>query len=93
MAKIEVENVNAPDHKVKLDAAKYGAMFDAMMALLNDTPMTYAQIKEGVLPLLPDEHFPAGKTAGWWIKSVQLDQEAKGAIIRHPSKPLTWSKA
>ncbi len=93
MAKITVENVNAPDHKVSLNADKYGAMFDAMMAVLTDTPMTYAQIKQGVLPLLPDAHFPQGKTAGWWIKSVQLDQEAKGTIIRHNTKPLSWSKA
>lgn len=92
MAKVAVENVNAPDHKVNMNAAKYGAMFDAMMAVMTTDPMTYAQIKTGVLPLLPDAHFPAGKTAGWWIKSVQLDQEAKGTIMRHNTKPLSWSK-
>ncbi len=93
MPKVEVENINAPEHKVNLNADKYGAMFDAMMTVMQTTPMTYAQIKAGVLPLLPDAHFPAGKTAGWWIKSVQLDQEAKGTIIRHATKPLSWSKA
>lgn len=92
MAKIVVENVNSPGHKVNLNAEKYGAMFDAMMAVMSTTPMTYAEIKAGVLPRLPDAHFPEGKTAGWWIKSVQLDQEAKGVIVRHKTKPLTWSK-
>lgn len=93
MAKVEVENVNVPGHKTNLNAEKYGAMFDAMMAVMGPEPMTYAQIKAGVLPLLPDEHFPEGKTSGWWIKSVQLDQEAKGTIVRHATKPLTWSLA
>lgn len=92
MAKIEVENVNAPDHKVKLNAEKYGAMYDAMMAAMSSEPMTYAAIKEGVLPILSQEHFPEGKTSGWWIKAVQLDLEAKGKLVRHATKPLSWSK-
>ena len=93
MPKIAVENINAPDHKVSLNAAKYGAMYDAIMSVMSAEPMTYAAIKEGVLPILSQAHFPEGKTSGWWIKSVQLDQEAKGTIIRHKTKPLTWSKA
>ena len=92
MAKIEVENVNAPDHKVKLNAEKYGAMYDAMMVAMSSEPMTYAAIKEGVLPILSQEHFPEGKTSGWWIKAVQLDLEAKGKLVRHATKPLSWSK-
>jgi len=93
MAKVEVENVNVPDNKVKLNAAKYGAMYDSMMAVIGAEPMTYAAIKAGVLPILSQEHFPEGKTSGWWIKAVQLDLEAKGVLLRHKSKPLTWSKA
>ena len=93
MSRIAVENVNSPDHKVTLNAAKYGVMYAAMMAVLSSTPMTYAQIKAGVLPRLSSDHFPEGKTAGWWIKAVQLDQEAKGSIIRNKTKPLSWSKA
>lgn len=93
MPKIEVENINAPDHKVTLNAAKYGDMHDAMMDVMSFKPMTYAAIKEGVLPILSQEHFPEGKTAGWWIKAVQLDLEAKNVLVRHKSKPLTWSKA
>tara|TARA_R110002051_G_scaffold136488_1_gene209118 strand:+ start:12509 stop:12790 length:282 start_codon:yes stop_codon:yes gene_type:complete len=91
MAKIEVENINAPDHKVKLNAEKYGAMYDAMMAVMSSEPMTYAEIKEGVWPILSADHFPDGKTSGWWIKAVQLDLEAKGVLLRHKSKPLTWA--
>jgi hypothetical protein len=28
--------------------------------------------------------------AGWWIKTVQLDLEAKGFISRTQMKPLHW---
>ena len=90
MAKIEVESINAPDHKVKLNAEKYGAMNDAV---ISSDPMTYAAIKDGVLPILSQEYFLGGRTSGWWIKAVQLDLEAKGVLLQHTSKPLTWSKA
>ena len=93
MARIGVENVNAPDHKVKLNAGKYGAMYGAMMAVISSKPVSYAAIKQGVLPLLPQDHFPDGATAGGWIKSVQLDLEAKGLLTRNNTKPLTWAKA
>lgn len=92
MAKIEVENVNAPDHKVTLNAEKYGAMYAAMMAVIGAEPMTYAAIKDGILPVLSEKYYPEGKTSGWWIKAVQLDLEAKGTIIGHKTKPLSWSK-
>jgi hypothetical protein len=42
-----------------------------------------------VLPRLPDALFPGGARAGWWLKGVQVDLEARGAIERLPaSKPL-----
>ena len=93
MARIEVENVNAPDHKVKLNAEKYGVIYNELMAVIGAKQMSYAAIKEGVLPILSQVHFPASKTSGWWIKAVQLDLEAKGVGVQHNSKPLTWSKA
>ena len=43
MPKIEVENINAPDHKVKLNAEKFGAMYDAMMAVIGAEPMTWSK--------------------------------------------------
>lgn len=72
MAKIEVENVNAPDNKVNLNAEKYGAMFDAMMAVISSEPMTYAAIKEGVLPILSQEHFPKEKHQAGGSKRCSL---------------------
>jgi hypothetical protein len=43
-----------------------------------------ADAKEALLPRLPDFLFPQGKTAGWWLKAVQLDLEAKGVVKRAP---------
>ncbi len=31
-----------------------------------------------------------GTTQGWWTKTVQLDAEARGEVIRDGGKPLRW---
>jgi hypothetical protein len=42
---------------------------------------------------LPEEDFPGGAKAGWWVKCVQLDLEAKSVIERNlSSKPLRWRR-
>ncbi len=34
-----------------------------------------------------------GSTAGWWMKTVQLDAEARGDVVRDKaSKPLRWKR-
>jgi hypothetical protein len=90
--KIEVENVNTPGQVSRVDAAKYAAMKFAMLtALSGAAPMTAAAIKEAARAHLPEDLFPGGATAGWWMKCVQLDLEAKGIVTRHATKPLTFS--
>ena len=91
---VEVENVVSPGHKYRVDAAKYGAMREAMLAVLPSVPpgMTVADVKTAVLPRLPDALFPGGDKAGWWIKCVQLDLEAKGTIKRS-EKPVRLYRA
>lgn len=73
-----------------MDKAKYLAMRQALLAVLPDTSpgISVAQAKEALLPQLPDELFPGGATAGWWLEAVQLDLEAKGIIRRAPVKPV-----
>ena len=34
-----------------------------------------------------------GAKAGWWAKTVQLDLEAKGAIVREKTRPLRFHRA
>lgn len=88
--KIEVENINTPGRTERLDRAKYSAMRDALLAVLpEEAPgLTVSAAKEALLPLLSNDLFPQGKTAGWWLKAVQLDLEAKGVISRAPQKPV-----
>ncbi len=90
--KIDVENVNVPGQVTRVDAAKYRAVYVAMMAVMSADPMTAKQIKEAAKAHLPEDLFPAGATSGWWAKAVQLDLEAKGKLLRHETKPLKWSK-
>ncbi len=93
--KIEVENINAPHHKTRVDRAKYDAMRAAYMGALAAEPpgMTAAEAKAALLPLLDPNLFPGGEKSGWWLKTVQLDLEAKSLVMRSTTKPLRFYKA
>jgi hypothetical protein len=88
--RVEVENVSSPGHVVRLDRAKYEAMRDALLAVLPSVApgLTVAEAKAALLPRLPQDLFPGGDKAGWWLKVVQLDLEAKTVIARETTKPL-----
>jgi hypothetical protein len=93
--RIEVENVNVPGHRVRLDAGMYAAMRQAMLKVLpaKAPGLTEAEMRTAVLPHLPAELFPGGAKAGWWAKTVQLDLEAKQVLVRESTKPLRWHRA
>lgn len=88
--KIEIENVNHPGRTERVDKSKYEAMKKALLGVMPATEpgFTVAELHEQLLPKLPENLFPGGATAGWWLKAVQLDLEAKGVITRVKSKPL-----
>jgi hypothetical protein len=88
--KIEIENVTSPGSTERVNRAKYEAMRDALLAVLPATApgLKVPETIAALLPLLSDALFPAGDEAGWWLKAVQLDLEAKGIIKRAPSKPV-----
>lgn len=88
--KVEIENVNNPGQIQRVDREKYLAMREALLSILPHQPpgVTVAEAKQAILPLLPDQLFPQGSTAGWWLKAVQLDLEAKRIIQRAPIKPV-----
>ena len=92
--RVAVENVNVPGQVTRLDAVKYEAMRKALMKVLpRKAPgLTQAEMFKAVLPHLPEDEFPGGAKAGWWVKAVQLDLEAKGAIAREAVKPLRWHR-
>ena len=88
--RIEVENVNVPGSTTRLSRAKYMAMKDALLAVLPNTApgLSPADAKQALLPSLSQVEFPGGEKAGWWLKAVQLDLEAKGLIARAKGAPV-----
>ncbi len=88
--KIDVENVGQPGKTYRVDAAKFAAMKDAVLATLpGDAPgMSVSDLIAGVKPKLPQDLFPGGEKAGWWVKAVQLDLEAKKIIARAEKPPV-----
>lgn len=55
--------------------------------------LTYAEMSKAVLSHLPADLFLGGAKAGWWLKTVQLDLEAKETIRRERTKPLRWHRS
>ncbi len=88
--KIEIENFTSPGRTYRVDRAKFEAMRTALLRVLPKAApgLTVAEAKAALLPHLPDDLFPGGEKAGWWLKAAQLDQEAKGVILREATKPL-----
>lgn len=88
--RIEVLNVSSPHHVTRVDRAKYMAMKSALLAVLPDAPpgMTPADAQKALLAHLDQGLFPGGEKAGWWMKCVQLDLEARGKMARAPKSPV-----
>ena len=91
---VVVENVNHPGKKRRADATHYNAMRHAVLKVLprRSPGLDYARMTRAVLPHLPATVFPGGARASWWLKTVQLDLEAKGIIEREKTKPLRWRR-
>lgn len=90
--KIEVENVNTPGRTSRVDKAKYTAMRRALLDVLPEGQpgISAKDAKARLLEHLPEDLFPGGDKAGWWLKTVQLDLEAKKLVNRANTKPLTF---
>jgi nitrogenase molybdenum-iron protein alpha/beta subunit len=90
---IEVQNVNVPGYKGNVNAEKYTAMREILLKILPQKRpgITQAEMGKAVRPYLPQNLWPNGEKSMWWVKTVQLDLEAKGLVIRDSStKPIRW---
>jgi hypothetical protein len=87
---VDVLNVNAPGKIYKRDAEKYAAARKAYLAFMpaRAPGLTQTEMFEGMRKALPS----FGSTSGWWMKTVQLDAEARGEVVRDGGKPLRWRK-
>jgi hypothetical protein len=92
---IRIENVLQPGKTYSADAGKYEAMRKAVLKVLPVAKpgLTVAEVQQRVLEHLPYALFPGGATAGWWMKAVQLDLEAKGIVKREKTSPLRLHRA
>lgn len=92
--KIEIENVGQPGKTYRVDADKFNAMKAAVLAALPaEAPgVSVSDLIAAVRPNLPPDLFPGGEKAGWWVKAVQLDLEAKKVIARADKPPVRLYK-
>ena len=92
--RIKVESPIHPGRIKWVDADMYAAMKRAFLRVLPTTEpgLTLAEIEARLLPRLPEKLFPQGAKAGWWSKTVQLDLEAKGVVVRHRARPIRLRK-
>ena len=92
--KIVVQNVNVPGYTTRVDAAKYEAMRVAVLKVLpGKAPgLTQAEMWDALARVVPKRLFPDRGKVGWWMKSVQLDLEAKKVLVREKTKPLRWHR-
>lgn len=93
-AKVEVENVNHPGKTNRVDAAKYKAARAALLKILPKRApgLTQKEMAAAMRAALPKSAFP-GTSSSWWMKTVQLDLEAKGLVVRDQGRPLRWRRA
>ena len=55
--------------------------------------LTQREMLDAVSKNAPGHFWPDGQKCGWWVKTVQLDLEAKGLVKRETdAKPLRWHK-
>jgi hypothetical protein len=89
-AKMKIENVLQPGKTYNVDPVMFEAMRTALMKVAPSSPpgLTPAEIQKAVLPHLPQDLFPGGEKVGWWMKAVQLDQEAKRVLARSEKPPV-----
>jgi hypothetical protein len=89
-ATVDVFNVLQPGKTYKRNAEKYDTARKAFLKFVpNKGPgLTQTEMHEAMRKALPS----FGSTAGWWMKTVQLDAEARGDVIRDKGKPLRWKR-
>lgn len=54
--------------------------------------MTLDEIRAELPDRLPELLFPGGRKASWWLKTAQLDLEAKSVLVRSRTSPLRLSR-
>lgn len=90
--RIEVFNINTPGTSSFVQKYKYDEVKKVMQAHMpTQAPgMTQDELAELVIAHVSNAIFPDRTKAGWWMKTVQLDLEARQVLIREKARPLRW---
>ncbi len=90
---VAVRTPNVPGASSVVDAEKYGAMKDILLAVIpSKAPgITQGEMFDAVHVKASKAKFP-GSTSRWWAKVVQLDLETKGVLRRIEGPPLRWHR-
>jgi len=90
--KIEVFNINAPGRSSFVQRDKYEEVKRVLKALMptKSPGMTQDEMASLVIEQVSEAIFEDKSKAGWWMKTVQLDLEARQVMVREKTKPLRW---
>ena len=71
---------------VRIDKAKYDAMVEALLQVVPSEPpgVRFGELEELVAPLLPPSIYTPEVSVAWYLTSIKLDLEARGALRRLP---------
>ena len=92
---VVARSVNVPGWTHRVNAVMYEAMYKTMLKVLpRKAPgMTQAEMIDALAAAAPGSLFPDRGKVSWWMKTVQLDLEAKKVLVREKTKPLRWHRA
>lgn len=90
---VETRSPNKPGFRRHLDAGKYAAMKKALLAFFPKQAPGKTQSQMWTRAKSVDKSMFPGTTSSWWAKSVQLDLEARGQLVREKTRPLRWHRA
>ena len=89
---IEVFNINKPGHSSFVRKDKYEEVKRVLKGMMpNGSPgLTQDEMARLVVDNVSGKVFEDRSKAGWWMKTVQLDLEARTVMIREKTTPLRW---
>ena len=89
---INAKSVNVPGYSHAVRADMYEAMLKTMMKVLprKSPGLTQAEMWNALAAAAPKDLFPNRGKVGWWMKTVQLDLEARRKLVREKTRPLRW---
>jgi hypothetical protein len=90
--KLEVFNINTPGKSSFVQKEKYEEVKRVLKEYMpSESPgLTQDEMATLVIENVSGKVFDDRTKAGWWMKTVQLDLEARQIMIREKSKPARW---